>query len=815
MQDYEKLGAFYLGRTLADDEQAAATVLYDSADLTTHAVIIGMTGSGKTGLGVSLIEEAALDSVPVIAIDPKGDLGNLMLSFPDLAAADFEPWVDARVAAGQGMSPTDYARDQAQRWQAGLAEWGQDGERIRRLRQAAAFGIFTPGSRAGTPLSVLGSFEAPPAMLRGDREAFADRIQATATSILTLLGVDADPITSRAHVLIANLLQHHWEAGRSLDLAGLIAAVQNPPMRRIGVMDVDAIYPQADRFALAMQMNNLLASPGFAAWTEGVPLSAQGLLYTATGKPRVSIVSIAHLSDSQRMFFVTLLLSELIAWMRTQPGTGSLRAILYMDELFGYMPPTANPPSKALFLTLLKQARAFGLGVVLSTQNPMDLDYKGLSNTGTWFIGRLQTERDQARVLDGLAGAGDGGGPFDRQRMSRVLSGLGKRTFLLHNVHESQPVVFASRWAMSYLAGPLTREQIQRLTAALSPPLSTETLRPAGPSAAPASGRAHPDVADAGRGPPVLAPGIDALYAPASSVSGTALIYYPRIVGAAQVFYINKTFKVDTQRTFLLGVEIDDGPLALDWPQAEPLAMTLADLAARPCPGAGFADLAAPAHDPANYRHWASAFKTWLRQSCGLTLYRSRDYRLTSSADESEAEFRVRVHQVARQARDQAVGKLRDRYDRQLADLQTRLAAAEAEIAAETAQTNQKTVESVVSIGSALLGAFLGRKAVSATNARRIGTAARGVGAIAQQRRDLAEARADAADIRARIEAAGQDFDAEVAALAPLPGPEGLALETVIVRAKSSDITVQAVALLWLPHVRAPDGRMRPDWPQT
>ena len=411
MQDYEKLGAFYLGRNhdLGKDETGNESILYDSKDLTTHAVIIGMTGSGKTGLGVGLIEEAALDNVPVIAIDPKGDLGNLLLTFPDLAGKDFEPWVDAQQATTKGQTTAEFANGQAALWKKGLASWGQDGERIQRLKDAAEFAIYTPGSTAGIPVSVLSTFSAPAAALRDDGEAFAERIQATATSILTLLGLDADPLTSREHILISNILQHTWQADQSLDLPGLIGAIQNPPITKIGVMDLEAIYPAKDRFALAMQLNNVLASPGFATWMQGQPLNARDLLYTDEGKPRVSIMSIAHLNDSERMFFVTMLLNELISWMRSQPGTTSLRAILYMDELFGYMPPTANPPSKKLFLTLLKQARAYGVGLVLSTQNPVDLDYKGLSNTGTWFIGRLQTERDKARVLDGLEGAAAGG----------------------------------------------------------------------------------------------------------------------------------------------------------------------------------------------------------------------------------------------------------------------------------------------------------------------------------------------------------------------------------------------------------------------
>ena len=464
--DYEKLGAFYLGRPydVAARAPKSGLVLYDSKDLVTHAVCVGMTGSGKTGLCISLIEEAALDGVPTIAIDPKGDLTNLMLTFPDLRPEDFRPWVNEEDAAKKGLTPDAYAAQQAQLWKDGLASWGEDGERIRRLREAADFAIYTPGSNAGIPLSIVSSFAAPPQALRDDGELLRERVVTTVTSILGLVGIDADPIQSREHVLLSTIFTNAWTQGRDLDVATLVAQIQKPPVGRIGVLDVETFYPERDRQKLALAMNNLVASPGFSAWLEGVPLDVATLLRTTEGKPRVAIISIAHLSDAERMFFVSLLLNQVLGWVRAQSGTTSLRAILYMDEIFGYFPPVATPPSKAPLLTLLKQARAFGLGVVLATQNPVDLDYKGLSNTGTWFLGRLQTERDKARVLEGLEGvAAAANAEFDRGQMDTMLAGLGSRIFLLNNVHEDGPRVMESRWAMSYLRGPLTRDQIKKL----------------------------------------------------------------------------------------------------------------------------------------------------------------------------------------------------------------------------------------------------------------------------------------------------------------------------------------------------------------
>ena len=410
--DYEKLGAFYLGKRVDESDLSVRDelVLYDAKDLTTHAVCVGMTGSGKTGLCVSLLEEAAIDGIPAIVIDPKGDLGNLALRFPELRPEDFLPYVDPGEASRKGRTPEEHAQATAELWRGGLAQWGQDGERVRRYRDAAEIALYTPGSQIGRPLSVLRSLDAPGEAVLNDPDALRERIAGAVSGLLALVGVDADPVRSREHVFLSNLLHHAWSGGTSLSLADLIRAIQDPPFSRVGVMELEQFYPSKDRAGLAMAINNILASPGFSAWLEGEPLDIGRLLRREDGKPRISVLSIAHLDDAQRMFFVTLLLHEVIAWMRAQPGTSSLRALLYMDEVFGFLPPVANPSSKGPMLTLLKQARAFGLGVVLATQNPVDVDYKALSNCGTWFLGRLQTERDVARVIDGLAGAASAAG---------------------------------------------------------------------------------------------------------------------------------------------------------------------------------------------------------------------------------------------------------------------------------------------------------------------------------------------------------------------------------------------------------------------
>src|SRR5687768_8132690 len=464
--DFEKLGLFYLGRAydLAQRKPKDDLVLYDSKDLVTHAVCVGMTGSGKTGLCIGLLEEAAIDGIPAILIDPKGDLANLALTFPELRPEDFQPWINEDDARRKGMTPQNYAAKQAETWRKGLESWGQGADRIHKFRDAADVVIYTPGSNAGVPVSILKSFAAPGQSTLDDGELLQERVRTTATSLLSLLGIDADPVQSREHILISTIFNHAWQNGQDLDLAALIGQIQSPPVQRVGVLDLDSFFPAKERFALAMRLNNLLAAPGFENWMKGEALDVSSLLYTPAGKPKLAIFSIAHLSDAERMFFVSMLLNQIVGWMRTQSGTTSLRAIVYMDEIFGYFPPVANPPSKLPLLTILKQGRAFGLGVVLATQNPVDLDYKGLANAGTWFIGRLQTERDKARVLEGLEGIAAGTGQrFDKQGTEETLAGLSNRIFLLNNVHDDAPEVFETRWAMSYLRGPLTRTQIKLL----------------------------------------------------------------------------------------------------------------------------------------------------------------------------------------------------------------------------------------------------------------------------------------------------------------------------------------------------------------
>ncbi|MEJ7602678.1 MAG: DUF87 domain-containing protein, partial [Kofleriaceae bacterium] len=692
--DHEQLGVFYLGTTF-DPATRASTgepVMYDARDLTTHAVCVGMTGSGKTGLCLAMIEEALIDGVPVIAIDPKGDLGNLMLTFPELAPADFAPWIDPIQAQRDGLTVDELAAKTATKWRAGLTASGQPAERIARLRAAGEVAIYTPGGDAGIPLSVLKSFRPPPAALVDDGEAWRDRVEGAVSGLLGLVGVAADPLRSREHVLLSTLLDQAWRDGKELELAALIQRVIKPPFSQVGAFDLETFFPAADRTALALTLNTLLASPSFAAWTTGAPLDVPDLLFTSTGKPRAAVLSIAHLGDAERMFFVTLLLQEVITWMRTQAGTSSLRAIVFMDEVAGYLPPTAMPPSKKPMLTLLKQARAFGIGMVLATQNPVDVDYKALANAGTWFLGRLQTERDKARVIEGLEGARAAAGkPFDKAAMEATLAGLTSRVFVMNNVHDDHPVVFESRFVMSYLAGPLTRTQIKTLMA---------PARGAAPVAAPAS---RPPSATAVGQRTVAPGGIDELFAPGASLG-------PALLGVVKVHYAQAKHAIDVWRDLTVVARLDPDTAGDFWEHAVVVdPARLGTTTAAPDEGAQFASLPATL-DARTVGKLDDGLAAWVYRDAPLTLWAVPALDLVSRPGETEAAFRGRLAIRLRETRDDAVDKLKAKYQPKLDAVAGKQRTAEQRVQREQAQATSATTGSAISIGASVLGALFGGK---------------------------------------------------------------------------------------------------------
>lgn len=821
MHEFEKLGAFYLGKSydLPSRRRGEQLVLYDSKDLVTHAVCVGMTGSGKTGLCIGLLEEAAIDGVPAIVIDPKGDLANLLLTFPQLRPADFEPWINAEDASKKGLTPAQFAAQQAALWTRGLAEWGQDGARIQRLRDAADFAIYTPGSTAGLPVSILKSFAAPAQQIIEDRELLQERVSTTATSLLGMLGIQADPIRSREHIVLSTILNAAWSAGRDLDLAMLIQQVQKPPVSKLGVMDLDTVFPAADRFALAMQINNLLAAPGFSTWLEGEALDIGAMLVTPAGKPRVAIFSIAHLGDAERMFFVSLLLNQVLGWVRAQSGTTSLRAILYMDEIAGYFPPVANPPSKQPLLTLMKQARAYGLGVVLATQNPVDLDYKGLANAGTWFIGRLQTERDKARVLDGLEGAAaSASSGFDRSEVEKAISQLGSRVFLMNNVHEDGPLVFETRWAMSYLRGPLTRSQIRQLVDS-SRGRNEGAIPQAGGAAASAATTvlraqavAAPSMPAATA--PVVGPEVAQFFAPIRGLvrADVKLIYEPRLLGLAKVFLSDSKLGIELNQSVAYLAALGSGPVPVDWDHAESAGLSEADLEREPYSPSSFDSLPAEANRPKSYDMWKKQYGESLYRQHKLELLRSAAFDEVARPGESEGQFRQRLLQIAREQRDAFAEGLRRKYAPKVAALTERLRKARQAVEVQEAQARDAKVSSALSFGTALLGAFLGRKKISATTATRAGTAMRSASRATRESGDVGRAEATVDSMQQQLADLERRFQEELAGHQAENDPLTERLETVALRPKKTNVAVSAVVLAWLPMWVADDGTRTAAW---
>jgi hypothetical protein len=781
--DYEKLGLFYLGKQYDLDagKRRDDLVLYDSRDLLTHAVVVGMTGSGKTGLGISLIEEAAIDGIPVLAIDPKGDLGNLLLTFPNLAPSDFAPWIDAGEAERHNTTVDAHAAETAQRWKAGLAEWDQDGTRIARLKAAADVTVYTPGSRMGTPLAILGSLG--PAAAEPDEEAQSD-IATTASSLLGLVGIDDVQPHSREQALIAAILSSR-PPNAPADLHWLVQQIQRPSFDSIGVLDLETFFPARERQDLALRFNSVLAAPGFDAWSAGEPLDAASLLFTPAGKPRTAVISVAHLDDAQRMMVVSLVLNAVLRWTRRQSGTSSLRALVYMDEVFGYLPPVANPPSKLPLLTLLKQARAFGVGLVLATQNPVDLDYKALSNTGTWFLGKLQTERDKARMLDGLEGVSSG---LDRQSIDRALSSLRGRVFLMHNVHENAPIAFETRWALSYLRGPMGREELRRFArvpetsaAATPPPIPT----PSAPSPAASATK------------PIVPAGIEEYVLPGDS--GSPREYAPVLYGAARVQYIDTKRGIDVTRTVQVIVSFTNGPIPVDWERAEetphpPETLTPPSASA----AAPHQPLPPAALDKKRYAAWTKGFGQWVTRAQPLKVFTVPSMKLVSKPGEAERDFQARIQLAGRETRDAAVEKLRERYAPKLARLQDKARKAEEAVGKEQQQASQQKLQTAVSIGATMLGALMGRRAVSMSTLGRATTAARGVGRAAKETEDVAKAQERLQAAQAEMAALEAELQREVAALEGA-APGSIAVETIEIKPKRGGVDVRIVALAWKP----------------
>ena len=834
---------FYLGR-LFDPRTAKLTktdLNYESADLTTHAVVTGMTGSGKTGLCITLLEEAALNGVPAIIIDPKGDLTNLLLHFPELLPQDFQPWIDPEIVRRANKTPEQASAEAATAWRNGLKEWGMDPVRILDLKNAVNFAVYTPGSDSGIPVSVLSSLDAPELDWDSNREVIRERISSTVTALLGLVGMnDLDPIRSREHILLSNIFEEHWSKGQSIDLEELINQTQVPPFDKLGAFPVDTFFPQKDRTELAMTLNNILAAPAFEAWREGQSLDIEALLFTPDGQPRHSVFYLAHLSDGERMFFVTLLLSAVETWMRTQKGSTSLRALLYMDEIYGYLPPTANPPSKQPLLRMLKQARAFGLGLLLATQNPVDMDYKALSNTGTWFIGKLQTERDKNRLLDGLESLAGG---ISRSQMDKLISSLGKRVFVMNNVHEKAPILFQTRWVMNFLAGPMTRTQIRDLNdlvgasaplqsdpmpaattrSEATPPPPVDFVQPVSvPTAAPVSPlsklptRSAATTTNGGKSSgasmtkPPLPAGVREYFLPqnfslpeamqagkrtqAYGAAIQSVTYRPVLLASAQIRVLDRKFGVDTEVTKTALVESLDRRGIVRWEEFPYAGPGLEKMDTMPAPSAKFGGIEPPLNDSKLMTALQKDFTDWVFRNSSVTARANAALKVFAGPDVSPPEFLKACTDTARDLCDAEVEKKTAAIDKKIKTLEDKLMREERELRDDESDLQNRNLESganLLELGAGLVG--LGRKKSVSTQftKHRLAQNAKAevqesIEVITQLKKDLVNLQRDREQIAAEITERWNQAVSDVS--------------EVTINPKKTDVYVNVFGVAWKPY---------------
>ena len=813
---------FYLGKEF-DFKNKKLTdnlVYYDPADLTTHMFVTGMTGSGKTGLCVGLMEEAALQNIPAIIIDPKGDLTNLLLHFPDLLPQDFEPWMDPEAARRENKSTQQMAEETASLWKNGLADWGLTGENIQQLKDSAEFAIYTPGSTAGIAVDIVSSFAAPDLNWDENQEVLRERIASNITALLGLIGYnDIDPLSSREHILLANIMEYFWSRGHSFDLSDLIMQTQSPPFERLGAFPIDRLFPEKDRFALAMKLNNFLASPSFQTWMQGQPLDIQQLLYTESGKPRQSIFYMAHLSDNERMFFVTLLFGAVESWMRRQSGTSGLRAIIYFDEILGYLPPVANPPSRPIMLRMLKQARAFGVGLVLATQNPVDMDYKALSNAGTWMIGRLQTDQDKERLMDGLQNAS---GSVDRAEANNLLSNLGKRIFLLHNVHEKGLKLFSTRWVMNYLAGPMTRSQIPALNAlsGMGAKKPTTSARSAAnePKTQPLK---QPKTADE----PVttqpviksvLPSGLLEYHLPnnltlqnASQKSNVALTsgskmvaieYHPRLLAQAEVRYLDRKYNVQTMQKKSVLVDDETGRM-VRWEEHTINPVDQDSIERLALPETGYQQLPVWMSDPKTIKILESDFLDWVYRTDNLKIRASQSLKIFAGPEISEQEFKNQINEAIKEQRDIEIEKVKMSYEKKITALEQKLEKEERDVEDAKDRLGERRLEEAGTHGEMLLALLSKRKkSISSSLTKRRMTA--------QAKDKLENEKKDVDFAIENLEAMQKEMQAAIAQLEQEWAEKGSDVTEILITPLKKDIFVEFFGVAWVPYyVVEVDGR--------
>jgi len=803
---------FYLGRIFDSKtgKVSSEPLMYDPDDLTTHAVCVGMTGSGKTGLCIDLLEEAALQGIPAIMIDPKGDITNALLHFPLLRPEDFQPWVNPDQARREDKTIEQAAADAAALWKNGLEKWGIGSERIQALQDAAHFAIYSPGSEAAIPVNILASLKAPGIPWDENREILVEKISGIVMGLLGLVGLDdLDPVQSREHILISNIFESAWSKGRDLNLTELILQIQNPPFEKLGVLELDNFFPEKDRMDLSILLNNILASPAFQSWIEGDPLDIESLLYGADGRPRHSVFYIAHLSDEERMFFVTLLYSAVETWMRTQKGSPSLRALIYFDEIFGYLPPVKNPPSKTPMLRMLKQARAFGVGQVLVTQNPVDVDYKALSNAGTWFIGKLQTEQDKNRLLDGLEGAAPG---LDRKSYDKMISALDKRVFLLHNVHEDEPVLFHTRWAMNYLTGPLTRVQLPALNELAGAGVSAPS------SAAPRQPEISPRSTSGGESltstRPNVPAGIDEYYLPnnlsflkavdkagisAPEQAEYQVAYKPALVAQANIRFMKRNYNLDYDLVTTALVQEPDQTGRVRWDDwtADPIDLNELEPGARS--EARFHDLISPLSDGSKLRELETDFKDWIYHSVTVSVRSNEKLEVYAGPEVSQGDFRRMCAEAAESALEAEKKKVMASFEKKLDTIKDRLMREKRELDEDETELSQRKMEEVGKHAENLISLLAGRR--------------RSLSTSLTKRRMTSQAKADVKESLDMIEQYKKEIEDlerdRLQALAEVDEKWRAILESdseIPVTPYKKDILMDLFGVAWLPYYLYDDG---------
>jgi len=770
---YEKAGLFYLGKDVDKTTQEVTELLtlLKNKNFTTHAAIIGMTGSGKTGLGIGLIEEAAIDNIPSIIIDPKGDMGNLCLSDANFSIDSFEKWV-AEEANTQGIDAKELASQRAKLWKDGIYKWGQDSSRVEKFTKVKKT-IYTPGSLSGVPVNVISSLKVPSLEVLQDSDAYTSYLKTTTVSLMALLGMDVDAMDSKEYVFLAQIISDTWLQKKDLNIQELIAKIIEPPFEYIGVLPLDSFFPKKERFALATRFNTVIASPDFSLWLQGDSLDIQKLLYDTDGKAKISIFSISHLNDEQRMFFVTLLLNQYISWMRRQSGSTSLKALLYMDEIYGYFPPTKNPPSKEPMMILLKQARAFGLGVVLSTQNPVDLDYKGLSNIGTWFIGRLQTKQDIQKVIDGLGGKV--GSSFQKDEIKQLLSNLNKRVFFLKSTHLEDVKLFTTRWVMSYLKGPLSKKEIsllmdqQKNDISKIDDLSLLTKND------------HNVYKDYQR----LDESISQYFEP--SIDDIPQ-YISTISVISKLHFIDKRRNIDNIKNIILSLPIDKNDKVYDWQQSIEVDSSFMNFPTNAPSNAKFQEISDLLLKDKGLKLASKELKEYLYQTQKLVLYRCKDLKLDSLEQETKMEFQIRVQDVLNEQKDIAIEKLQERYDKKLKTLLDRLERAKDRVSKE----QQDSTSSMLEAGISILGALFGR-----TTPTKLGRAVSKGSKILKERGDLSRAEQRVAKIQDDIEDLEYELEDKIETISQKYTLDNIDITPVYIKPKKGDIDLEHIALVW------------------